>query len=225
MGVARQAIAGMIDHTLLNAAALPKDIEQLCNEAKRYRFAAVCINSCYVPLAYKLLSETGVAVCTVIGFPLGSVLTAAKAFEAGEAVKAGAKEVDMVINIGALKSKQHNEVLRDIRAVVEKVQSINESAIVKVIIETCYLTREEKIAACRLAVEAGASFVKTSTGFGSGGATLEDVELMRSVVGFDIGVKASGGIKSASQALSMLEAGASRIGASAGVNIIKGLNK
>ncbi len=216
----KKQMAGMIDHTLLNAVATGEDVRQLCREALEYGFASVCTNPCYVLLAAKILAGSDVAVCTVIGFPLGATSFAAKAYEAGEAVRAGALEVDMVINIGALKSGRFEEVRRDIRAVVEAAMSERQDALVKVIIETCYLTGEEKVAACRLARDAGAHFVKTSTGFGTGGATVEDVALMRKTVGPDMGVKASGGIKNALQALAMIEAGASRIGASAGKEII-----
>ncbi|KJS17309.1 MAG: deoxyribose-phosphate aldolase [Peptococcaceae bacterium BRH_c4b] len=216
----KKQMAGMIDHTLLKAVGTGEDVRHLCREALEYGFASVCINPCYVPLAAKILAGSDVVVCAVIGFPLGATSSAAKAFEAGEAVRAGASEVDMVINVGALKAGRHEEVRRDILAVVEAAMSERQDALVKVIIETCYLTDEEKAAACMLARDAGAHFVKTSTGFGTGGATVEDVALMRKTVGPDMGVKASGGIKNALQALAMIEAGASRIGASAGKEII-----
>lgn len=220
MKITREELAGMIDHTMLKPVATRADIIKLCAEAREYGFASVCVNPYYVPLAAEQLKGSDVLVCTVIGFPLGSNSTAVKAFEAREAVKNGAREVDMVINIGALKELNEGVVLEDIRAVVEAARSHDTAAITKVIIETCYLTREEKIKACRLAVQAGAHFVKTSTGFGDGGATVEDIALMREIVGPGMGVKASGGIKNARQALAMIRAGANRIGASAGVDII-----
>lgn len=220
MKITKKEIAKMIDHTLLKAAATEEEVTQLCREAGDYGFASVCINSYYVPLALKLLANTVIPVCAVIGFPLGAMLTAAKAFEAGEAVKAGAKEVDMVINIGLLKSGRLDAVLQDIQAVVDAAKAAEKTALVKVIIETSCLTDDEKVTACSLAVKAGANFVKTSTGFSSGGATIEDVRLMRKTVGPDIGVKASGGIRNTEQALAMIEAGANRIGASAGVAIL-----
>jgi deoxyribose-phosphate aldolase len=219
--ITRNELAGMIDHTLLKPVATREDIIKLCAEAREYGFASVCVNPFFVSLAAGQLKGSGVLVCTVIGFPLGSTSTAVKAFEAGEAVKNGAREVDMVINIGALKERREGVVLEDIRAVVEAARAHDPAAITKVIIETCYLTREEKILACQLAGQAGAHFVKTSTGFGDGGATVEDIALMRETVGPGMGVKASGGIKNARQALAMIQAGANRIGASAGVDIIK----
>lgn len=220
MKISKREMAKMIDHTLLKAAATGEDIRQLCREAGDYGFATVCVNPCHVPLARDMLAGTGTGVCTVIGFPLGATSSAAKAFEAAEAIESGACEVDMVINIGALKSGSYDQVLQDIRAVVRAAEAAEQAALVKVIIETCYLTDGEKVAACRLAGEAGAHFVKTSTGFGTGGATVEDIALMRKTVGPGMGVKASGGIKNARQALSMIEAGATRIGASAGMEII-----
>ncbi|WP_041274826.1 deoxyribose-phosphate aldolase [Desulforamulus reducens] len=216
-------LAKMIDHTVLKAVASKKDIVMLCQEAKEYGFASVCINPFFVPLAVEQLKDSEVVVCTVIGFPLGSTTTASKVAETVEAVQNGAKEVDMVINVGALKDGQTEVVFNDMKAVVEAAQSVNPEAITKVIIETCYLTKEEKIQACELAKKAGAHFVKTSTGFGSGGATTEDVALMRQIVGPNLGVKASGGIKNARDALAMMQAGASRIGASAGVAIVQEL--
>lgn len=223
--ITKKEMAGMIDHTLLKAEAGRDDIINLCREAMEYGYYSVCINPFYVPLASKVLSGSGVNICTVIGFPLGMTTTETKAFETGEAIRAGAGEVDMVINIGALKSGNHDHVVQDIRAVVEAAKSPGRVALVKVIIETCYLTDQEKVTACRLAREAGAHFVKTSTGFGTGGATAEDIALMRSTVGSGMGVKASGGIKNVQQALSMIEAGATRIGASAGKEILAGLRE
>ncbi|WP_034629587.1 deoxyribose-phosphate aldolase [Desulfotruncus alcoholivorax] len=214
-------MAGLIDHTLLKPVATSEDIIKLCNEAKKFGFAAVCVNPFYVPLAKEQLSDSAVAVCAVVGFPLGAASIKSKAFEASNAVLSGASEIDMVINIGALKERLDDLVLADIAAVVEAVYANNHDGLVKVIIETCFLTEEEKIRACLLAEKGGARFVKTSTGFGTGGATVEDVSLMRKTVGKQVGVKASGGIKTLQQALAMIKAGANRIGASAGVDIIK----
>ncbi len=225
MEITKIKLAGMIDHTLLNPAATSKDIITLCAEAREYNFAAVCVNPYWVSLAAEQLAGSGVAVCSVIGFPLGATSTADKVGEAGQAVQNGALEVDMVINIGALKERCTDIVLNEIRAVVEASRAQNPDAVTKVIIETCYLNREQKILACQLAARAGARFVKTSTGFGPEGAAVEDVALMRAIVRPEMGVKASGGIKTAGQALAMIRAGASRIGAGAGVNIIKEMNK
>lgn len=223
MEISKNEVAKMIDHTVLKPVAQQEDVIKLCQEAREYNFASVCINPCYVPLAVEQLKGSFVKVCTVIGFPLGSNTTAVKAFEAADAVKNGATELDMVINIGALKQGQQDVVLKDIQAVVEAAKKVNPEAITKVIIETCYLTTEEKVLACQLAQQAGAHFVKTSTGFGTGGATVEDIALMRETVGTEMGVKASGGIKNAQHALAMITAGANRIGASAGIAIIKEL--
>jgi len=211
-------LARMIDHTLLKPDATRDQIETLCQEALTYQFASVCVNPHWVPLAAQLLKGSPVKVCTVIGFPLGATSTAAKAFEAADAIAHGAAEVDMVINIGALKSGDLDAVQQDIAAVVEAARG---KALVKVILETGLLTRDEKITACRLAKAAGADFVKTSTGFGHGGATVEDVALMRQIVGPEMGVKASGGVRDAATARAMIEAGANRIGASAGVSIVR----
>lgn len=224
MTTSRTEIAKMIDHTVLKAVATQQDIITLCQEAKEYGFASVCINPTFVSLAAEQLKGSGVMVCTVVGFPLGCSTTEIKAYETRDAVKNGAQEVDMVINIGALKEGNEAKVLQDIAAVVKAAQETNPEAAVKVIIETCYLNQEEKIAACKLAKAAGAHFVKTSTGFGTGGATVEDIALMRQVVGSEMGVKASGGIKNSEDVLKMIKAGANRIGASAGVNIIKEIN-
>lgn len=224
MTITKSQMAKMIDHTILKSVATEEDITKLCHEAAEQGFASVCINPIYVSLAVKLLANSNVPVCTVIGFPLGANTTATKAFEAAEAVKDGAKEVDMVINVGLLKSGRTAEVLQDIRTVVEAVAAADKSAIVKVIIETCLLTDEEKVTACNLSKEAGAHFVKTSTGFSTGGATAADIALMRKTVGPEMGVKASGGIRNTEQAVAMVEAGANRIGASAGIEIIAGIN-
>ncbi|CRK83626.1 deoxyribose-phosphate aldolase [Neobacillus massiliamazoniensis] len=215
-----QNIVNMIDHTLLKADATKEQILTLVEEAKQYKFASVCVNPVWVKTAAELLAETPeVKVCTVIGFPLGASTTETKAFEAKNAIENGATEVDMVINIAALKDGQDELVERDIRAVVEAAKG---KALTKVIIEACLLTNEEKVTACELSVKAGADFVKTSTGFSTGGATVEDIRLMRKTVGPTIGVKASGGVRSREDALAMVEAGATRIGASSGVSIAKG---
>lgn len=207
----------MIDHTLLRADATPGQVEKLCEEAKRHHFASVCVNPCYVPLARELLEGTDVAVCCVAGFPLGATLTSAKVFEARCAVEAGAQEVDMVINLGFAKAGDWQRVEGDIRAVAQAVQP---EATLKVIIETCLLTDGEKVKACLAAKNAGADFVKTSTGFSTGGATAADVRLMRETVGGGMGVKASGGVRTKEDALAMIEAGATRIGTSNGIKII-----
>ena len=213
-------IAGMIDHTLLKADATKEQIEKLCLEAREYQFASVCVNPTWVKEAVQALNGSSVKVCTVIGFPLGATTSETKAFEAKNAIENGATEVDMVINIGALKNDDLVTVEEDIHAVVHAAKG---KAITKVIIETCLLTEKQKVSACQLAVKAGADFVKTSTGFSTGGATVEDVALMRSTVGPEIGVKASGGIRSLDDMKKMIEAGASRVGASAGVQIMKEL--
>jgi len=212
--------ASMIDHTLLKAEATKEQIEKLCAEAKEYGFASVCVNPTWVKYCSELLQNSDVLVCTVIGFPLGANTPAVKAFEAKDAIANGAQEVDMVINIGALKDQNYEQVQADIAAVVEAAKG---SAIVKVIIETCLLTEEEKVKACELSVAAGADYVKTSTGFSTGGATAEDIALMRKTVGPELGVKASGGVRSLEDMQKMVEAGATRIGASSGVAIMKGL--
>ncbi|MFB5761644.1 deoxyribose-phosphate aldolase [Paenibacillus medicaginis] len=212
-------LAGMIDHTLLRADAREAEIRTLAEEAKKYKFASVCVNPARVALAAEMLKGTDVKVCTVIGFPLGASTSEVKAFEAGDAIAKGATEVDMVINIGALKDGNDELVERDIRVVVEAAEG---KALVKVIIETCLLTDEEKVRACELSVKAGADFVKTSTGFSTGGATPEDVALMRKTVGDKLGVKASGGVRSREDMERMIAAGATRIGASSGVKIMEG---
>ena len=212
----KNEIAAMIDHTLLKAFATPAQIEQLCKEAAEYHFASVCVNPTYVALAAKLLKGTGVKVCTVIGFPLGANTSAVKAFEAKDAIANGAEEVDMVINVGAMKAGDCELVEKDIKAVVDAANG----TLVKVIIETCYLTDEEKVLACKAAANAGADFVKTSTGFGTGGATPADVALMRANIPDTMKVKASGGVHNYEEAMAVVEAGASRIGASAGMAIV-----
>ena len=207
-----------IDHTLLKPEASKDQVVKLIKEAKEYNFASVCINPTWVKLAAEMLATSNVKVCTVIGFPLGATTPEVKAFETSNAIKNGADEVDMVINIGALKSGDLDLVERDIRAVVEA----SCDKLVKVIIETCLLTDDEKVSACQLAQRAGADFVKTSTGFSTGGATVPDVALMRKTVGPDMGVKASGGARSFEDAQSFIDAGATRIGTSSGVAIMKG---
>ena len=207
-----------IDHTLLKPDASQEQIETLIEEAKKYDFASVCVNPTWVNFAAQALKATDVKVCTVIGFPLGANTPELKAFETSDAIQNGADEVDMVINIGALKSRNFDLVERDIRAVVEAAKG----TLVKVIIETCLLTDDEKVKACQIAQKAGADFVKTSTGFSTGGATVEDVALMRKTVGPDMEVKASGGARSYEDALAFIKAGATRIGASSGVAIMEG---
>jgi len=213
-------IAKYIDHTLLKPESTKDQITKICEEAKQYNFASVCINPTWVSYASELLKGTDVKVCTVIGFPLGATTSEVKAFETAQAIQNGATEVDMVINIGALKSGDFELVKKDIQAVVSAAK---DKALVKVIIETSLLTDEEKVKACQLSVEAGADFVKTSTGFSTGGATVSDIKLMRETVGPNIGVKASGGVRSAEDAKAMIDAGATRIGASSGVLIVQGL--
>ncbi|MBO4106641.1 deoxyribose-phosphate aldolase [Streptococcus suis] len=207
-----------IDHTVLKPETSQAQVEQVLAEAKEYDFASVCINPTWVAFAAKGLKDSEVKVCTVIGFPLGANTPAVKAFETKDAIANGADEIDMVINIGALKDKNYDLVFEDIKAVVDA----SGDKLVKVIIETCLLSDEEKVKACELSKEAGADFVKTSTGFSTGGATVEDVALMRKTVGPDMGVKASGGARSYEDAIAFIEAGATRIGASSGVAIMKG---
>ncbi len=222
-------LARLIDHTALKPETTEAQIRELCAEARRYCFASVCINPCYVPLAAEELGGTPIAVCTVIGFPLGATQTPVKASEAELAVRDGAAEVDMVLNVGMLKSGRYEYVEKDIRAVVEAARPMRRAsssarrALVKVILETALLTDEEKVIACVLAQNAGADFVKTSTGFSKAGATPGDVALMRRVVGERMGVKASGGVRSLEDAEQMIAHGATRLGASASVAIIKGL--
>lgn len=213
----KNEVAKLIDHTLLKAVATPDQIASLCAEAAEYHFASVCVNPCNVAQCAKLLAGTDVKVCTVIGFPLGANTSETKAFEARDAIAKGATEVDMVINIGALKAGDTETVYQDIKAVVDAAKGV----LVKVIIETCYLTDEEKVLACKAATRAGADFVKTSTGFGTGGATPQDVSLMKASIAPNMKVKASGGIRTYEDTLAMVKAGAMRIGASAGVQIVK----
>src|SRR5512143_1528899 len=213
-------LARMIDHTLLKPDATQQEIAQLCFEARKYGFASVCVNPTWVSLCAQLLQGSQVKVCTVIGFPLGATSSETKAFETETAIRQGATEIDMVINIGALKARDLETVAKDIRGVVNVAHP--RGSIVKVIIETVLLTDEEKTIASLISKEAGADFVKTSTGFAGGGATVHDVELMRKTVGPQMGVKASGGVRTFEDAASMIRAGATRIGASAGVKIIQG---
>lgn len=218
IGAVPADMARLIDHTLLKPEASREEVVKLCEEARKYRFASVCVNTTWVPLCKALLAGSSVMVCAVVGFPLGAMTPSAKAYEAREAVRQGAREIDMVINIGALKSKDYETVFEDICRVVKA----SAPAGVKVILETSSLTQEEKIIGCALSKLAGAAFVKTSTGFAKGGATVEDVALMRSLVGSDVGVKASGGVRTAEDVVKMAAAGANRIGASASVAIVTG---
>lgn len=213
-----EKLASMIDHTALKPDTNKEQIEKLCMEAKENKFASACVNPYWVRLANELLHNTDVKVCTVVGFPLGATTTETKVFETKNAIANGAGEVDMVINVGTLKSGDDEAVLHDIEAVVE---ASGKDVLTKVIIETALLTEEEKVRACELSVKAGADFVKTSTGFASGGATVEDIALMREVVGPELGVKASGGVRDRETAEAMVKAGATRIGASSGVAIVR----
>ncbi|NIK11329.1 deoxyribose-phosphate aldolase [Alkalibacillus almallahensis] len=214
-----QSLASKIDHTQLKPDTQTEKINEICQEAKDNAFASVCVTPTWVVHCYELLKDTDVKVCTVIGFPLGATTPETKVFETNQAIENGATEVDMVINIGSLKDGQYEEVERDIQAVVDEAK---DRALVKVIIETSLLTQDEKVKACELAKRAGADYVKTSTGFSGGGATVEDIKLMRSTVGPEMGVKASGGVKSLEDANAMINSGATRIGASSGVEIVKG---
>ena len=212
----KKTIASMIDHTLLKPEATPAQVEKLCAEAAEYHFASVCVNPVYIPLAARLLDGTGVKVCCVVGFPLGAIAPEQKAAEAASCAAMGAEELDMVIHVGAAKAGDWALVQQDIAGVVKAAAGRT----VKVIIETCLLTDEEKVKACEAAKAAGADFVKTSTGFSTGGATTHDIALMRKTVGPEMGVKASGGIRDYATAMAMIEAGANRIGASAGIEIV-----
>ena len=212
----KSEIAGMIDHTILHAYATDEQIVKLCAEAREYLFASVCVNPCHVARAAGLLKGTPVKVATVVGFPLGANTTETKVFETRDAIAKGAGEIDMVLDVGAMKSKRYNDVRDQIHAVVQAANGV----LVKVIIETCYLSDEEKVLACKAAADAGADYVKTSTGFGTGGATAKDVALMKKSIKPNMKVKASGGIHNYAEALAMIEAGASRIGASAGIAIV-----
>lgn len=221
MAISREELAKMIDSTAVKATATKSEIEKLCKEAVQYGFGCVCVNPVYVKLAATLLKGSNVKVCSSVAFPFGVALPEIKALETVKAVENGAEELDMVINLSALKSGDYEAVKRDIAAVVD-VKRLSRKIVVKVIIETACLTNEEKIIACKLAKEAGADFVKTSTGFFGKGATVEDVRLMRQTVGTDMGVKAAGGIRTYADAVAMIEAGANRIGTSTAVAIVKG---
>lgn len=208
-----------IDHTLLKPEASEESIIKICDEAKEYEFASVCVNAYYASLVARELKGSNVKTCVVVGFPLGATTKEVKAFEANQAIENGAQEIDMVINIGAIKSNKYDVVREDIKAVVDAASG---RAIVKVILETCLLTDEEKVKACEIAKEVGANFVKTSTGFSTGGATVHDIKLMRETVGPDMGVKASGAVRTTKDAEAVIEAGASRIGASSSIAIVSG---
>ncbi len=216
MNINKKQLAQIIDHTALKADQGEKKIKQLCSEAIQYNFYSVCVNPAFVKFAAELVKNSAVKVCSVVGFPLGMNSSGIKALEAKQAIQDGADEIDMVINVAALKEERYEFVENDIRSVVE----IAEEKLVKVILETCYLTEKEIIKACEIAMKAGANFVKTSTGFGSGGAEVKHIRLMRKTVGKDLGVKASGGIHTYDDAVKMIEAGASRIGASSSVEIV-----
>lgn len=210
--------AKMIDHTILKPEATKEQVEKLCREAKEYGFASVCVNSSYVPLCAELLADSEVKVCTVVGFPLGAMSTAGKVMETRQAILDGADEIDMVVHVGMIKSGDWDYVEADIQEVVDEAK---DKALVKVIIETCLLTDEEKVHVCRICRDTGADFVKTSTGFSTGGAKAEDVALMRKTVGPDMGVKASGGVRTYEAAEEMVKAGATRLGTSSGIAIVK----
>ena len=212
-------LAKYIDHTLLKPESTRDDIRRVCEEAKHYKTASVCVNPCWIKFVAEELKGTDIKPCCVIGFPLGATLPEVKAFETSAAIRDGAKEVDMVINVGALRGAEFETVYEDIKAVVDAAAG---KALVKVIIETCLLTDEQKVIACKLAKQAGADFVKTSTGFSTGGAKVEDIRLMRETVGPEMGVKASGGVRTKTDAEAMIEAGATRIGASSSKKIIEG---
>lgn len=215
-------IAGMIDHTLLKATATEGEITNLCNEAKKYGFKTVCVPSYYVEQCKKELSGTEIGITTVVGFPLGNSTTKTKIFEALEAIDNGATDIDTVINVGALKDKKYDYVLKDIKDLVEEIKKKDNKVLVKVILEDCYLTKEEIRKATELVVESGADFVKTSTGFGTGGATLEDVKIMKEVVGDKIQIKAAGGIRDSKVAQDMIDLGVTRLGVSQSIAIVTG---
>ncbi|MDD5491518.1 MAG: deoxyribose-phosphate aldolase [bacterium] len=216
-----QKLAQIIDYAVLKADTTTEDIDRACQEAKKYRFAAVCVNPSYVPLAEKLLHGSGVKVSAVIGFPLGASTSTVKSIEARNALLNGADEIDMVLNIGALKSNETDIVNEEIKM----VRNVTNGHVLKVILETCLLSKEEKIKACEIASSQGVNFIKTSTGFSTGGATVDDIRLIRQVVGIEMGVKASGGIDTAEQAYVLMEAGATRIGTSHAVEMVSGDKK
>lgn len=215
----KRKIASVIDHTLLKPVATQRDIERLCNEALECGFFSVCVNPCYVSWAVKLLEGSGIRVCTVVGFPLGATTIRNKVLEASEAVSNGAAEIDMVINLSLFKSGAEDYIKRELKEIIQTAKAKNKDTVVKVIIETCLLEEQEKVILTRLALEEGADFIKTSTGFNGPGATVEDIRLIRRVVGDKAGVKASGGIRTYSDAVKMLEAGANRLGTSSGLII------
>lgn len=223
----RNTIAALIDHTCLKPNAITNDIERVCLDARRYGFHAVCVNPSYIKFAARLLAESTVRICTVVGFPLGAQTTASKVSETAEAIENGADELDMVMNIGWMKDGRYAELKAEIAEVVDIARTASLSSgkkkTIKIILETCYLTDTEKVSAATLAGQAGAHFVKTSTGFGSSGATVHDITLLRRVVGDTMGVKASGGIKTLDDAISMLDAGASRLGTSVSVQIVEAI--
>jgi len=221
MKITKQQLADMIDHSLLRPNATLEELRKVCQEAVEYKLKAVCINPIFVTDAVRILKGSEVLVCSVVGFPFGTHSSEIKAKETAEVIERGAHEIDMVIQVGALKDKRDQDVIKDIRAVVDASRGCP----VKVILETCYLTEEEKVRGCRLVMEAGASFVKTSTGFASGGTTIEDVRLMRNTFGKDFGVKAAGGIRTLEDALKMIEAGANRLGTSSSVAIMTQLHQ
>ncbi|MCK8824467.1 deoxyribose-phosphate aldolase [Fuchsiella alkaliacetigena] len=224
MAIKPKDMAKMIDYTILKADATVAEVKKKCEEAEEYKFASVCVSPAFVPLAAKLLEESSVKVCTVISFPLGAATPEVKAFETKNALRNGAQEVDMVINVGAVKSGELDIVRDEIKAVVDatKIAGVTKDVITKVILETYYLTDQQKVEVSKIAKEVGADFIKTSTGFAPEGATVEDVSLIRKTVGRGIGVKASGGIRNFDEALDMLDAGANRIGASSGIDIVTG---
>ncbi len=223
MEITKKNVAGIIDHTLLKADATPEQIAKICKEAIEYNFASVCVNPSYIAQCAKALKDTDVNVATVIGFPLGATSSASKAYETKVAIADGANEVDMVIHVGHAKAGDWDYVQKDIKAVVDAAAPTH--TLVKVIIETCLLTDDEKVKACEAAKAAGADFVKTSTGFSTAGAKAEDVALMRKTVGPEIGVKASGGIHTSEEAIAMINAGANRLGVSAGIAVVNGIDK
>jgi len=222
--ITREKMASLIDQTLLKPDATKDDIKRLCQEAINYGFWSVCVNPSYISLAARILRDTQVKVCSVVGFPLGANTPEVKAFEAEKAIRDGANEIDMVINLGALKSGDYELVKRDIRDIVKQGVRAQRDTIVKVIIETGFLSDDEKALACEVVKESGANFVKTSTGFNTRGATVQDVRVIRKLVGPEFGVKASGGIRTYRDAVELIEAGANRIGTSSGTSIIKGTN-
>jgi deoxyribose-phosphate aldolase len=222
--ITREKMASLIDQTLLKPDATKDDIKRLCQEAINYGFWSVCVNPSYISLAARILRDTQVKVCSVVGFPLGANTPEVKAFEAEKAIRDGANEIDMVINLGALKSGDYELVKRDIRDIVKQGVRAQRDTIVKVIIETGFLSDDEKALACEVVKESGANFVKTSTGFNTRGATVQDVRVIRKLVGPEFGVKASGGIRTYRDAVKLIEAGANRIGTSSGTSIIKGTN-